>query len=84
MVEKSSRRGCYRSDGGYDTEESEKENSRRHNTRSRADKQKFDDVNNKPPRAGYDEKWSPAIKFDPDEKWSQSKEKWFKRMDEKH
>ena len=47
MVEKSSRRGCYKSNGGYETRESEKENTRPRNTRSKT-KQKFDQLKKNP------------------------------------
>ena len=49
MVDRSSKSrgsGSYESDGGYATDESEKENLRP-NTRSRPDRRKFDDVDQK-------------------------------------
>ena len=84
MMEKSSRRGDFESDGRYETEESEKENTRRHNNRSRADKQKFNNVDKKTPRGRFDEKWSPDMKYDPDGTWTRLKKGWFKRKKEQH
>ena len=71
-------------DGGQEkTEESEKENSRRHNTRSRPDKRKLDNVN-KNPKSRYLAKCSPELECDSDGTWKQSQKDWFKRMKKQH
>ena len=78
MVEKSSKRGGYESDGGYESEESQKENTRPRNPR-RNPKRKSDQLKENSTadnRNSGDWKYSHKMKYNHD--WLQKQKAWFR------